>query len=292
MTGFSPDVDVAAFCSAATAPASLSKAATRAFAASRSANGPTPQNRSAMCLARLQCSDTSAASVSSPATVACRNEPGGSVTCAVPIAMIGGVRISTSSPWRVSRASRCCSAMRDSVAIMAVGSGPEPRTSTSSPLSVAVIWMSSGFPIAISGSAIAHAASSAPSRCRDRESDSGRSERCRANWPRRNPTLSTSCVPIRACSVMRRRPRPWASISGADLAIDPGLRQRRRPRVRASRRGSARPPSAGSRSRRRRRNAGRTARSAPGLRSRPAAGAGGRDGPGPAPTSTVSPRSV
>ena len=52
LTGFSPDVAVAAFCSAATAPASLSKAAIRAFAASRNANGPTPQNRSAMCLAR------------------------------------------------------------------------------------------------------------------------------------------------------------------------------------------------------------------------------------------------
>ena len=80
-----PGRRVAAFCSAATAPASLSKAATRALAASRSANGPTPQNRSAMCLARLQCSTTSAASASSPAAVACRNEPGGSVTCAVPM---------------------------------------------------------------------------------------------------------------------------------------------------------------------------------------------------------------
>ena len=83
------------------------------------------------------------------------------------------------------------------------------------------------------------------------------------------PTLSTSCVPIRACSVMRRRPSAMGIDQGRDLAIDPGLRQRRRPRVRASRRDRPRRPSAGSRSRRRRRNAGRTARSAPGLRSRP-----------------------
>ena len=86
------------FCSAVTAPASLSNAAMRARVASRSANGPTPQNRSAMCFAPLQCSNTSAASASSPAAVACRNEPGGSVTCAVPMLTTGGVRISTSSP--------------------------------------------------------------------------------------------------------------------------------------------------------------------------------------------------
>ena len=37
MTGFNPDVDVAAFCRAVTAPASLSNAATLDFAASRNA---------------------------------------------------------------------------------------------------------------------------------------------------------------------------------------------------------------------------------------------------------------
>src|ERR1700719_3256600 len=73
-----------------TAPASLSNAEIRDFAASRNANGPTPQNRSAMCFARLQCSDTSAASLRSPATVACRNEPGGKVTRAAPITIVGG----------------------------------------------------------------------------------------------------------------------------------------------------------------------------------------------------------
>ena len=65
------------------------------------------------CSARL----TSAASASSPAIVACRNEPGGRVTRAAPIVIVGGARISTNSPWRVSRASRCCSATRDSVVI-------------------------------------------------------------------------------------------------------------------------------------------------------------------------------
>ena len=73
--------------------------------------------------------------------------------------IVGGIRISTSSPWRVSRAIRCCSAIRESLAIIAAGSGPEPRMSMSRPLSVAVIWMSSGFPMGISGSAKAHAAS-------------------------------------------------------------------------------------------------------------------------------------
>ena len=80
----------------------------------------------------------------------------------------GSVRINTSSAWRVSRASRCCSATRDSLVIVAVASAPEPRTATSSPLLVAVIWMSSGLPADISGSAIAQAASSAPSRCGSR----------------------------------------------------------------------------------------------------------------------------
>ena len=43
-------------------------------------------------------------------------------------------------------------------------SGPEPRTSTSSPVSLAVAWMSSGFRSCASASAIAQAAASAPSR--------------------------------------------------------------------------------------------------------------------------------
>ncbi len=41
---------------------------------------------------------------------------------------------------------------------------PEPRTSTSSPVSVAVTWMSSGFSVTCSTSAIAQAAGMAPAR--------------------------------------------------------------------------------------------------------------------------------
>jgi hypothetical protein len=50
-------------------------------------------------------SATSRASVSSPAAVACRNEPGGKATRARPITTDGGLRCAISSPWRVSRAS-------------------------------------------------------------------------------------------------------------------------------------------------------------------------------------------
>ena len=124
--------------------------------------------------------------------------------------------------------------MRDSLVIMAVGSGPEPRTSTSRPLLVAVIWMSSGLPIEISGSAMAQAASSAPSRCGSRIGQ--RSIGMMSCEPAAaKPTLSTSCVPIRACRVMRRRPAPWASTSGAtSQSIPPAPASR--PRARASRR--------------------------------------------------------
>ena len=48
--------------------------------------------------------------------------------------------------------------------LSAVGRDPEPRTSISSPASVAVTWMSSGFCVTSSRSAIAQAALSAPSR--------------------------------------------------------------------------------------------------------------------------------
>jgi hypothetical protein len=81
---------------------------------------------------------------------------------------------------------------------MASANGPEPRTSTSSPLSVAVIWMSSGFPIEISGSAMAQAASIAPSRC-GIEDRAAVDRMMSCELAAAKPTLSTSCVPIRAC---------------------------------------------------------------------------------------------
>ena len=164
----------------------------------------------------------------------------------------------------------------------AVGSGPEPRTSTSRPLSVAVIWMSSGLPIEISGSAIAQAASSAPSRCRvedraaiDRDDvvRAGRGKADLEHIVRAHPGVQGDAA---AAERHGRRPaaRPRSRFRPAPAS---------RPRCRASRRDSARSPSAGSRSRRRRRNADRTARSVPGWRARPRPGAGGRDdGPAPA----------
>ena len=107
---------------------------------------------------------TSAANVSSPATVAWRKEPGGRITRALPMVTPGGWRISTSSPCRVNRARACLAAMSDNAVPRQPASGPEPLTSTSRPLSVAVIWMSSGLPIPVRGSASAQAASNAPFR--------------------------------------------------------------------------------------------------------------------------------
>ncbi len=106
-TGFRPEVVAAARCRALTAAWSLSAAVTRARSARRNANGPTPANRSAIDLALPQCSVTSFANSASPAAVACRNAPGGSVTRARPIVTVGAARCATSSPWRVRRARRC-----------------------------------------------------------------------------------------------------------------------------------------------------------------------------------------
>ena len=77
---------------------------------------------------------TWAASASSPACVACRKLPGGSVTCAGPMATTGALSCATISPCRVSLARRCCAASFASAAVAFASSGPEPRTSTSRPL--------------------------------------------------------------------------------------------------------------------------------------------------------------
>ena len=100
------------------------------------------------------------------------------------------------------------------IQVTATNSGLDVDVRGSGPLSVAVTWMSSGFPIEISGSAMAQAASIAPSRC---GSSIGQRSigTMSCELAAANPTLRTSCVPIRACSVMRRRPRPWASTRGA-----------------------------------------------------------------------------
>ena len=115
------------------------------------------------------CNDsaTSAASVSSPATVACRNEAGRQRDLRRadrdrPAAFASAPVRHGASAAPGGAVRQRATALRSSLA----GSGPEPRTSTSRPLSVAVIWMSSGLPVEISGSAIAQAASIAPLRAR------------------------------------------------------------------------------------------------------------------------------
>ncbi len=124
---------------------SLSAAVTRARSASRSANGPTPQNRSAIVLrvadmlrhqprqrrfaggGRLQ----ERAGRQRHARAADRERR----------------RRALRDHLAVARQPRqpCCSATPRQLAVVRVGdSGPEPRTSTSRPASVAVTWMSSG----------------------------------------------------------------------------------------------------------------------------------------------------
>ncbi len=75
--GLEPGRSSAARLSAASAASSSSTARTRAFSASRSANGPTPANRSATLLAPAQVASTSRASTASPSAVACRKAAGG-----------------------------------------------------------------------------------------------------------------------------------------------------------------------------------------------------------------------
>ncbi len=62
------------------------------------------------------------------------------------------------------RASLCLSATPASAVVRPELSGPEPRTSTSMPQSVAVTWMSSGLSAGLRISATAQAAAMAPSR--------------------------------------------------------------------------------------------------------------------------------
>ena len=201
-------------------------------------------------------------------TVACRNEPGGSATCAAPIEITGGVRISTSSPWRVSRASRCCSAMRDSVVIKA-----DRQRAGAAHIDVE--------PAVGCGDLDVERLADRDQRLGD---GPGRLDRAVQTGVEDRAAVDRDDV-VRTCRriadlehVVRAHPRvqgdaPAAGAMGIDqrrhLAIDSRLRQHRRPRARASRRGRARRPNAGSRSRRRRRNADRTARSAPRLRPRP-----------------------
>ena len=219
----------------------------------------------------------SCASAASPSAVACRNAAGGSCTVARAHRNVGVARWATSSPWRVRRARRCAAATRASAAVAAAVSGPEPRTSMSSPASVAVTWMSSGFRTGISASAIAQAASIAPSRpgARIGQRSIGMMRCARA---RRKADLE---------HVMRAAPGMKHGAAAAvamgvdevvDRRVDAGLRQRGRRRGRASRRDRAPHSSAAARSRRRCRNAGRSGRCAPRSAPRLQADGGDRDG--------------
>ena len=76
----------------AMAAASESAAKTSRRRARRSAKAPAPQKRSATFFAPSNASSANAASRSSPASVACRKPPGGSVTSASPKATRGGRR--------------------------------------------------------------------------------------------------------------------------------------------------------------------------------------------------------
>ena len=109
---------------------------------------------------------------------------------------------------------------------MAAGSGPEPRTSTSRPLLVAVIWMSSGLVVGFSsfGERAGGVERAVQAGIEDRtivDRDNG------VAVGRGKADLRTSSSPPRrAWTVMRRRPAPWASTSSIDLAGDAGMRQR------------------------------------------------------------------
>ena len=103
---------------------------------------------------------------------------------------------------------------RDSVVIIAGGSGPEPRTSTSRPPLVAVTWMSSGLPILRQG------LGQRPGRLQ-RARQRGIEDRAAVD---RHDVVRTGGGEadlqhvMRAeprMQVMRRRPAPWASTSGA-----------------------------------------------------------------------------
>ena len=88
----------------------LTRPEIRARAASRNENGPTPQNRSATCLARLQWFSTSAASTSSPAAVACARANGVWALCVadagrLPVASGSVDRVLVNPPWEQQVAS-------------------------------------------------------------------------------------------------------------------------------------------------------------------------------------------
>ena len=143
-----------------------------------------------------------------------------------PIISVGAARCATISPWRVSRARTvrggdAARAWPDRAAV----SGPEPRTSTSMPESVAVTWMSSGLSAGLRISAIAQAARSRR-RGRARGSDNGRSPPRGARGP---PQSRLRARRARAAPGMEHGAAAAFAVGideVVDRRIDAGLRQR------------------------------------------------------------------
>ena len=146
--GFRPEAVSAARLSAAMAASSSSAANTRAFAASRSANGPTPQNRSATVFGAGACSEHEPRQhgFAFRRRLQKRRRRQRHGRCA----HAQGRRAGAARSIR-----RGASAARDSVrrrcgrapSSTESSAAPEPRTSISRPASVAVTAMSSGFSV-------------------------------------------------------------------------------------------------------------------------------------------------
>ena len=248
---------------------SLSAAVTRARSASRSANGPTPANRSAIvCRPRRNAPATSAASAASPAAVACRKPPGGSATRARPMVTVGAARCATISPWRVSRASRCllgdARQRRGRAPPSAVPSRARRRRGRSRSRS----------PGCRAACACARCVSAIAQAAGDRAVERRRQDRAAVDGDdamrARRGEADLEHVALAAARMQHRAAAAFAM--GVDQLVD---RMRRaqpatapRPPGRASIRDSAPPSSAAARSRRRCRNADRSARCAPGSRPR------------------------
>ena len=190
--------------------------------ASRSANGPTPANRSAIFLASAHAASTSRAKTASPATVACRNAAGGKsrspCRCArsAPalrhhFAMAGQPReVALLRDLRQRRGER----RREGAGAANVDIEPGVRRRD-----VDIERLLRG----------QRAPRQSPRRPRSRRravARTGQRSMAIRWWVRaaEKPTSSMSCVPRRACNTARRRPSPWASIRSPTGASMPAWR--------------------------------------------------------------------
>ena len=254
---------------------------TRARSASRSANGPTPQNRSAtvLRLAGMRRAPAARASLRPPRSPAGRRRAAAR-RARGPCARVGAARCAIISPWRVSRASRCAVGKPRQRAVRV---GVQRARAAHVDIEPAV---GRGH---LDVERLARGLQRLGDRPggRDRAVERGREHRAaidrRRSDARAAPRKPTSSMSRRAAARMKDGAAAALAMridQRIDRRVDARLARALRPQARASRRGSARRPNAGSRSRRRCRNAGRTAamRSAT-CRRRPAADGGDRDGP-------------